>query len=186
MAWAAVWPGYAPLAHTLRTHPHWLRFHSLPQSKRYAQSEAEYAEILHRHRTVMSELAAASDTGEVVLVTCSWSWEQEPASRTSQLEQAAGPAEYWMSVPTDDTDPDGSGWTHLHYQVLALDDPRIDAVLRLAADDVTAGVMLLDPALAWLYHPYDGGADLYPTTAAHREQLRHAHSAWLSSTASGL
>ena len=34
----------------------WVRFHSLPGSKRYAENEAEYACVLSRHNVVIGEL----------------------------------------------------------------------------------------------------------------------------------
>jgi hypothetical protein len=39
----------------------WVRFHSLPESKRYPDSQAEYAIELDRHYTVLSELDLGSD-----------------------------------------------------------------------------------------------------------------------------
>lgn len=36
----------------------WVRFHSLPRSKRYADTLSEYQILLDRHNTVLSELKA--------------------------------------------------------------------------------------------------------------------------------
>jgi hypothetical protein len=44
-----------PLGHALgRDSEEWVRFHSLPGSKRYADTEKEYHQILHRHFTIRS------------------------------------------------------------------------------------------------------------------------------------
>ena len=40
----------------------WVRFHSLPESKRYAESEDEEAEVLRRHLTLLDELTLAAKT----------------------------------------------------------------------------------------------------------------------------
>lgn len=49
--WVSEFKEIVPVGHVL--HPclfdNWTRFHSLPESKRYAEDEVEYAEILRRH-----------------------------------------------------------------------------------------------------------------------------------------
>ena len=47
-----------PLAHEFVTEhrERWVRFHSLPESKRYASDQAERRTILERHYTVFGEL----------------------------------------------------------------------------------------------------------------------------------
>ena len=56
--WAARWPTTAPVGHLLRDQhrDRWVRFHSLPESKRYPDSEDEYATVLARHHAVLDEL----------------------------------------------------------------------------------------------------------------------------------
>jgi hypothetical protein len=46
--WRQHWPDCPPVGHKLRE-PYrdlWVRFHSLPESKRYAEDESEYAVVL--------------------------------------------------------------------------------------------------------------------------------------------
>jgi hypothetical protein len=56
--WTSEVSEFAPIGHVLRRHMHdrWTRFHSLPESKRYAESDAEHQEVLTRHVAVASEL----------------------------------------------------------------------------------------------------------------------------------
>jgi hypothetical protein len=159
-AWEGRWSGIRPIGHELSyAQPgRWIRFHSLPESKRYADTEAECAGILARHTTVMRELTGGID--EVLVVTCSWSGDQRPVEREPELEATSGAAEHWRSVLTDDSLPDEPQWTHLFVQSMRLDDERLSRLLRLVADDGTAGVIVADRDWRWLYHPYDGGADV--------------------------
>ncbi|MCC2320700.1 DUF3885 domain-containing protein [Cellulomonas xiejunii] len=183
-AWADRWPGTRPISHTLRVSDRWVRFHSLPDSQRYPDDEAGYAEVLRRHRAVLDELAVR-DGGpgrDVLVVTCSWSQSPVPLPRSAPVAATFPSSRYWMSVD----DPEGEVWAHLYVDVVGLDDPRLERLLRIVADGQTAGVLILASDLTWLYAPYDGGADVYPATLEHREQLRAAHTDWLSSTASGL
>ncbi len=64
---AALWrerhPSAPPVAHTLRTRyaDRWVRFHSLPDSKRYPESGDEYALVLDRYNTILDELFVDSE-----------------------------------------------------------------------------------------------------------------------------
>jgi hypothetical protein len=50
----------------------------------------------------------------------------------------------------------------------------------------TAGVIVTTAGLRWLYHPYDGGADIIAASTDRRDQLRQAHEDWLSAHPAGL
>lgn len=61
--WHSEFGEIAPRGHLLRRalSAQWVRFHSLPESKRYAESLDEYAEIEHRHCLVASALFSANE-----------------------------------------------------------------------------------------------------------------------------
>lgn len=100
---------------------------------------------------------------------------------------AATPAAlYWRSVLTDDSDPAPEIWTHLYVDERDVDDPELDQLLRLVADDRTAGVLITAPEFDWVYAPYDGGADVHVRRREDREGLAARHPDWLPSHPSGL
>lgn len=72
--WERLWPGAEPLGHVLRVEyaDRWVRVHSLPESKRYADSAAEYDEILRRHRTILRELHGSDDFHTLHLIAADW------------------------------------------------------------------------------------------------------------------
>ena len=79
--WQRRWPRCLPVGHELRccARATWVRFHSLPGAKRYAEDDSEYAEILRRHHVLLGEMAGAD---EVLVVTIAWSGSRRPnASR---------------------------------------------------------------------------------------------------------
>jgi hypothetical protein len=164
--WALRWPDCPPIAHELRhtAGDRWLRFHSLPRAKRYADTEAEYAELLLRHNTVLAELTPSPR----FVMTCAWSAGPDPIEREVALV-AISPATYWRSLVNR-----AGVWTHLYVAVAAWKAGALDALLRLVADDVTADV----PAdLTWLYHPYDGGADVF-APPEQRRRLAARFASW--------
>jgi hypothetical protein len=189
--WAGAWGDCRPVSHELRSclHDRWVRFHSLPGSKRYAGNEEEHAEIMRRYLAVLAELLSyqGADQGrELVIVTASWSGGPSPAPRAAALAGALPSATYWTSVLTDDSVPGEETWTHLWVSATRLHSGELPGLLRLVADDATGDVIITTAEMGWLYAPYDGGADVIATSPGHRDQLRRAHEDWLSAHPAGL
>lgn len=153
--WSERWAGLRPVGRELKSARPELRtpLHTLPGGRRYPADDRELAEILQRHHAILQMLAE----GTLIAVTCSWSESSAPVPRHWALEQAAPRAIYWRS---DDlaTEPGFHSWQHTFISSAAGQD--LDALLTLVALDQTDDVILTDRTLTWLYHPYDGGADL--------------------------
>ena len=62
-AWRNLAGDATPIAHELRhaCAARWVRFHSLPDSKRYAGCESEYIELLARHNTIINKFTTSGD-----------------------------------------------------------------------------------------------------------------------------
>lgn len=182
--WSRRWPTCRPIGHELRdgARATWVRFHSLPGSKRYAESASEYDELLGRHNTVIGALVADSASAAVQVFTCAWSSEPSPTPREVALERVApAPSTLWASI-----EQEPGHWTHLYAGTLPWRTGVLDDLLRLVADDHTAGVIIASTDLSWLYHPYDGGADVIASSIEDRDRLTAAHREWLSSHPNGL
>ncbi len=177
------WGATPPAGDLLRNAETWVRFHSLPRSKRYAETPEEYDELLRRHHTVLHELAATTGSDEVLVLTLAWSCSTLPVPRSAPLQTAVPGSTYWASF-RDPDDPES--WSHTFVDRLPLTPEALDPLLRLVADDGAAGVIICDDDLTWFFHPYDGGADVIPATTTMRDELRARHRAWLSATESGL
>lgn len=179
VSWRRQWPDCLPLAHTLKHayRDRWVRFHSLPGSKRYPADEAEYATALHRYNSVLDELFHGQG---VLVVTTDWS--TDPAPRPTRHAHLHPGARHWTSVRTDEgeTDPDFITHTHLYVSRAPWRPGAVDDLLRAVADDVTAGVMITSPSFDRVHHPYDGGADVLLPTSADRDALERRHPDWLS------
>ncbi|MGI5141025.1 DUF3885 domain-containing protein [Streptomyces sp. CA-106110] len=177
--WRQRWPDCPPVGYKLRD-PYrdvWVRFHSLPESKRYAVDESEHAVVLERYNTVLDELFAGTD---VYVITPLWATEPE----IPLLEPDAG---YWQSLLVeDDPEPEFRTYCHLFAARLPWQRGCIDKLLRDTADDKVAGVLVTDSLMQRIYYPYDGGADVFLTTPEERDRMRDRHTDWLSSHPSGL
>ncbi|MFG3355225.1 hypothetical protein [Streptomyces sp. NPDC048001] len=162
----------------------WVRFHSLPGSKRHAEDEAEYAVLLDRYNTVLDELFAG---GEAYVVTSEWAAPSEPTDPSAHRAALHPEGTLWTTLDdTDDPDPA----FHIRWYFYADRRPWqrgcLDPLLRAVADDtLPGGVLVTDPGFTRVHHPYDGGADVILPTSGERDRLRNRHSAWLSTHPSG-
>ncbi|MCF0084973.1 hypothetical protein B0E37_00008 [Streptomyces sp. MH192] len=177
--WQQHWPDCPPVGYKLRDpYAHlWVRFHSLPESKRYAEDESEYAIVLERYNTVLDELFAG---GDVYVITPTWATEPEvPSFRPDDG--------YWQTLLVED-DPDPRFRTHCHLTVARRPWRHgcLDELLRDIADYKVGGVLITDTRLRHIYDPYDGGADVFLPTPGERDRMRDRHADWLSSHPSGL
>jgi hypothetical protein len=148
----------------------WVRFHSLPGSKRYAETVDEAAEVQRRHGAVLADLGPAS--GLIVLAQdyapgdgfAGWVARELPGARL------------WRTVP-EGAEPATTFWVA---------DALTPELWASIADGRAGSVVIADRDLSWLYHPYDGGADVIAASTAERDRLRAAHPAWLSLRPDGL
>lgn len=172
-----------PIAHELKTHypQRWVRFHSLPESGRYPRTADEYATVLMRHRTILGELSADA---KILLFTTDWTETEAPSPPLSSRRAELSPGGlHWRTVIEDS---DQQTYTHLYVESLNLATPELDLLLRAVADDELSNVMIAPPNLEWLYHPYDGGADVILPTREQRDALKLTYGGWLSHHPAGL
>lgn len=174
--WNARWPQTPPIAFLLRgVHPDlWVRFHSLPGSKRYAETDAERRIVLARHHAVLEALAPSSQC--FVIAT-------QFATDPSGTDSALVASTHWQTIDAGEhfEEPAQLYVTSLPYPSAELDD-----VLMACADWRLADVIVSPHDLRWLYHPYDGGADVIAPSTAERDQLKARFESWLSTHPAGL
>ncbi len=179
--WRSEVTAVAPVGHALRQvlTPHWTRFHSLPDSKRYAENEAERKELRTRHLAVANVLFSP---GEPIYVYRSRYYEKR--LRGKEKHQLAGRQlqESVMQLPA-----------HLGAQAVDEDDILYVRALTTAwqpdfylellqqiADDRESGVSVVAPQSKNIYCPYDGGMDVFSFTVS-AEELAARYSHWQSS-----
>lgn len=185
--WTKQFPGCEPIAHQPRVRfpSRWVRFHSLPESKRYPDCEGEYETVLNRFNRVLGELSQTDQT--INLLTTGTSFSADPG-RSSDVTTLDPDAKLWRTVSMHDADEgflDPVYW-HVFVSTWPQGTGRFDQIIRLVADWKTVNVMVVPPDCRWLLHPYDGGMDVIAESTAARDRLRSLHTGWLSSEPSGL
>ena len=165
--WDEHFPDSAPLGYRLRqAYPErWLRIHSLPESKRYADTEEEYAELLRRHNKVATDALGAGSRCYLIEGFCIVSGDRRDGwVLTLDGEELPRP-EATEAI-----------WSY----------GRHDALLRQVADWKTANIIFASPGSGRVYAPYDGGADLIYLNEQERDERKAVYRAWLSAYPGGL
>lgn len=186
--------GETPLVgHVLRDRfpRRWLRIHSLPESKRYAETDDERREILRRQNAVLSDLIGDDQPCELVF---GYYGEEErlPADVLAALRGLAP-----VFLATDTTDamdaagaPDDASEASAGYPLLKASltwrPHALDVVLLAVADDVLATPLFVSVERRRIVAPYDGGVDLIVESEELRDELRARYASWLSRHPRGL
>lgn len=190
-AWSREFPGWDPVAHRLRSAfpSRWVRFHALPESKRYPDDEEEFAIILGRQNRVLGDLLGSGS--QVVLLTTCHSGPKGvievglDKEATREFDREARP---WRDVAMHDLDEgfiEPTRW-HVRASRWSWRPGVFDPLLRLAALGEVANVMIVSPECRWLFHPYDGGMDVILESARARDNLKAKYAGWLSPRPDGL
>jgi len=96
----------APIAYRLRDacEDRWVRFHSLPESKRYAKDESEYRIIIERHYSMLAELAEPNE--ELVFISTGYSGTSYPIRDDSNLNELDPTAQCWRTLAKHELEDD--------------------------------------------------------------------------------
>jgi hypothetical protein len=159
----------------------WVRFHSLPDSKRYAENEAEYAIILERHNTVIDDLNV-SQPAPLFLITTEWNDSATPNRSRSHLLELDPNRTFWRRLAMGELNEvwDESIYCNLYVSEWIWCKGVFDSIFKLAANDVLTNLMMVNMSGRWLYHPYDGGADVILASNEERDILKSKYVTWLS------
>ena len=178
--WDSEFDGFAPEAHNLK-HEYknrWVRFHSLPESKRYPENEQEYLEVFRRHNTVLQELCG--EKGNILVVLPEYSESKLPTKPEAELTSLFPAAEYWRSLEQYEGDDDHELYWHLHVSEVQFSGSELDHLFRMVANDEVGNIMIICPSKGVVFHPYDGGADIVLASTEQRDLLKEKHHEWLS------
>jgi hypothetical protein len=164
----------------------WFRIHTLPNSKRYAETEPEVETILNRHNHIITQLVG--NDSSFLLVTTGFSLDEVigyPSDELACIGQSS--AEFALRVPIHEIhDEDGPHYYDIWLSHLTWKSGLLDPLLRLVADDQTRNIGIVNPHPPALYFPYDGGGDVILSSVSARDRMREQYRDWLSSHPSGL
>lgn len=148
----------------------WMRIHSLPDAKRYPDTDAEWKILLHRHNTLIDHLIPQ---GTLIQIVINW---MEPECH---LFQSYDPAPLGIIQEA----PEEAAYESYLLETTWENDPR-NPILMMIAGEQLSGVTIITPDV--LIHPYDGGVDVIAKDSHTCWELKRTFKDWLSSRPDGL
>jgi len=180
--WARFHPLGPPVAHILRqAEPAtWVRFHSLPLSKRYATSKREKWTVLDRANTLASNVL-----GEHSLC---WLVQAEPdyGDAANDADAYGTIAEYRLSFEFERPPLEDDCAYRIFAAPVTWSAGAFNDLISKCADDERPPTMWVSVTTGAAFAPYDGGTDLFLPTAAEVAALKREFSDWLTDHPDGL
>lgn len=165
----------------------WFCFHSLPESKRYADNETEVAQLLMRQNTALLDLMG---TRECVLVLGNYS--SSPPLEKQCLALGNFEFQEFLKLSKQDFDPtplepdEEPIYLNLFCATHNLEPGSLDPVLLCIADWKIVNFFVVSCVRRRIFAPYDGGVDLVLENAEKRDEFKARYKDWLSSHPEGL
>ncbi len=163
--WRDSYGAVIPIASHLRESgtDFWLRTHSLPESKRYAQNEAEMGEILRRYNELGD--AVLGEGSECVLF-----YPDYGIKFINSISDFSGEPFEICEDPELTMYAGRTSWQH----------GKFDSILRNVANDEMRCVSFFCNTSREFFAPYDGGADMFLNSILRRTQMKTKFNDWLS------
>jgi hypothetical protein len=181
--WRRHYGATEPLSYVLRMQfpGNWVRFHSLPSSKRYPQNEGEWTILLARQAAL-----AAETLGHGAMC---WRVEAGPvntghAAKTDMLMPKATEV-YQFRDPEGVYGAEGLEW-RVSAALASWDIGTAVPRLRRIADDEGPRTLWMACHDGSVFAPYDGGVDLFFADRVRLERIASEHAGWLPVHPDGL
>lgn len=187
-AWKLRYPNSFPVGHMMRDadEPNWLRFHSLPYSKQYAESAKEKKILLARQNKLADEVLVPGNP--IWLVQACWEARKGVREASIADEEFRACRKYGLAWSfrflVDEGDDEEHAW-NVHAGRTVWRTGEFDELLWAIADDQTRAIWMSVPTGA-VFAPYDGGVDLFLPSQQMVQELRLRHPMWLPDNPEGL
>lgn len=189
--WESTYPLSIPLGHIIRVDyaERWFRIHSLPESQRYPNDDADWAILLSRQNALISDLVG--DGSSLLVITGEYDFnyvEGKPNDFTP--DDSISHLSFACSEPIElaELEPDESEPNKVYKPVMAelnWYSGVCDGILKeIALDNIRLLFISIDAEC--VIAPYDGGVDVILKDTATRDFYKLKYERWLSSREDGL
>ncbi len=176
--WQKFYGQVPPLGHMLRAAfpDRWIRFHALPESKRYPETKAEEEEILRRGNALATHVLQSESQCWLSTGVATWF-----------ADENDGPSEFYRPYqmtrsfdwnPSDSESQDGEPTTFYATSTTWVPGNFDDLLLEIA--NWREKAILADNASGRVFAPYDGGFDLICTDQDDVMRLKSEFGSWMS------
>ena len=184
--WDKNYPESYPISHELKSvYPdRWLRIHSLPESKRYAETDDDYKIILERQNQLISDLI---EENSKVIVSFGY-YETELTKDSSSESTDFGKFQKNRTLELHIIRPEeneGNCFYDIYIKNETWKNGSKNEMLKAIAD-CQFSAMFIFPKENCIIAPYDGGMDLIVPNQKKRDELKAKYKDWLSDRKDGL
>jgi hypothetical protein len=185
--WRRFYPNADPTGWMMRRAGarHWLRFHSLPGSKRYPENDDERRTLLARQNALGVEVLGSD--GACWLAQTVWEssdWETSGVGSDPREVWPRFAFEFAYRFLADEGDDEEYPWDVYASRRMWLEG-AFDDLLIAIAEDRAAPTLWMSPASGTVFAPYDGGVDLFLPDLVQVDSLKAKHPDWLSTHPQG-
>jgi len=184
--WETKYPESPPIKHELKWiyKDRWFRIHSLPESKRYAETDAEYQIILDRQNKLINDLF-----GEENKIIISFGLYTDEITNDNYTELTEfGEFKKVQKINLHKIRPE----YYKHGEFFAIyikndfwkSEAKNEILKAIANDEIRA--MFICPSRECIIAPYDGGVDIVVKSIEKRNELKNKYKDWLSERKDGL
>jgi len=186
--WSDQFAGRPPIDHIrgMRGTSRWVRFHSLPESKRYADTADELAGLLARQNALATRVLG--DGAPCWLAQCCWYNGQGRLDTDDPAFGACKAHGLSFAFPFEtgsDEDDDRLTW-HVYAAEVIWKPGAFDTLLVDIAYEQAAPAFWMSQKDGALFAPYDGGIDLELPSKAMVDCLKRVFASWLPTNPMGL
>ncbi|MBC8404845.1 MAG: hypothetical protein H8E15_06445 [Planctomycetes bacterium] len=172
LLWNEIAGTVRPVAYQLKwaMEDRFVRFHSLPEKKRYPDNAREMRFIIDRHNEVLSAVFSLGE--KLASIEMTWS------NKLSKRARSRGYL-HWKDVQKDADDSDCM--IHLYYKEKIWSPDCLNWAITAAANEDLFGFMVIGVESKAIYHPYDGGMDIIMPSVKERDNMSDRFERYLPS-----
>jgi hypothetical protein len=187
--WQENYGEIAPVGYRLRNRfidSRWVRFHSLPESKRYADNEAEMETLLDRANTLADHVLGIGT--DCWMIANSYPNQAEHLAKISPKQRLIrdifGLRKSYSWKDPDEAPEDQILWT-TYAGECRWRHGAFDEAIKIIAEDIETNVLWVSKRTKAVFSPYDGGTDLIVQNSKDVISLKEKFSDWLSAHPDG-
>jgi hypothetical protein len=184
--WNKEYPESFPINHELKwVYPdRWFRIHSLPKSKRYAESAGEYNIILDRQNQLINDMVGEESEIIILFGLCTNDTTNENYKELTDFRefQKVLSIDFHKERPEEN---ENEMYYDIYIKTEKWKNGKRDEILKAIADDEISA-MFVSPSKKCVIAPYDGGVDVIVDSTEKRDKLKDKYRDWLSYREDGM
>lgn len=184
--WNNEYPESLPINHELKWiyKKRWFRIHSLPESKRYAETEDEYNIILKRQNQLIDDLIGK----ESEIVICFGLYTNDITNENYREITDFGEFQKVITIDLQKERPEeyeDEMYFDIFVKIENWKRDNRNEILKAVADDEIRAMFICESKKC-IIAPYDGGVDLILESTELRDRLKLKYKEWLSDREDGM